>query len=177
MKKKFGLAILALVLAFLGYVAAQPADYVISRTTTIQASADKIFPYLNNPALAEQWGPWAEVDPQAKMVHSGPAEGVGAKTSWDSAGQLGTGSATISESVPNQKVGIQLEYTKPMNMTQYSEYLVETAGGQTSVTWRVSGKNTFMGRVMCFFMNMDKHVGGMFEKGLSNLKTIAEKTS
>ncbi len=177
MRKKIGLGFLALVLAFLGYVAVQPEDYVVSRTITIDAPAEKIFPYLNNTELGEKWGPWTEVDPGAKMVRTGPAEGVGAKSSWDSTGQLGTGSATIVDSVPNERVGIRLEYTKPMNMNQYAEYLLQSDGRTSHVTWKVSGKNGFPGRVMCVFMNMDKMVGGMFEKGLSNLKTLAEKSN
>ena len=62
-------------------------------------------------------------------------------------------------------MGIKLEYVKPMNMTQDSLYLVKSSGKQSQVTWRVTGKNTFMGRLMCLFVNMDKMVGGMFEKG------------
>ncbi|MES2963888.1 MAG: SRPBCC family protein, partial [Bdellovibrionota bacterium] len=115
-----------------------------------------------------------EVDPQATMVYEGPDEGVGAKASWDSTGQLGTGSATIVETIPNQRVRIQLAYTKPMEMVQTSDYIIEPSGEESKVTWRVEGKNSFIGRVMCLFMNMDKMVGGMFEKGLSNLKSVVE---
>lgn len=177
MIKKIGLGLVAVIAVFLGYVAIQPGEYTVSREITINAPVEKIFPYLNNQKLAEKWGPWLEVDPNAKMNYSGPDEGVGARTNWDSSGQLGTGSATIVESVPNQRVGIKLEYTKPMNMTQDSVYLVTSSGTQSVVTWKVQGQNGFMGRVMCVFMNMDKMVGGMFEKGLSNLKTLVEKTS
>lgn len=159
---------------FLGYVALKSPDYVIERQVIIGASADKIFPLMNSSKLAEKWGPWLEADPEAKMNYSGPDTGVGAKTSWDSKGQLGTGSATIIESVPNEKVGIALAYTKPFEMTQHSDYLLKGAGNQTSVTWRVTGKNNFAGRLMCTFANMDKMVGGMFEKGLSNLKRLVE---
>jgi uncharacterized protein YndB with AHSA1/START domain len=177
MLKKIGLGVLAVVVLFLGYVAAQPADYTVSREITINAPAEKIFPYLNSSKLADQWGPWKEVDPQAQMVFSGPDEGVGAKTSWDSSGQLGTGSATIVNAVPNQRVDIKLEYSKPMSMTQDSVYSIKPAeGGQHVVAWTVQGKNSFMGRVMCVFMDMDKMVGGMFEKGLSNLKNQVEKS-
>ena len=42
------------------------------------------------------------------------------------------------------------------------------------MTWSMSGKNNFLARAMCLFMNMDKMVGGDFEKGLANLKAIAE---
>lgn len=168
-------ALAVIVAGFLVFVALQPADYTISRQITINAPVEKIFPYLNNSKLAEKWGPWTEEDPEAKMVYSGPDEGVGSKASWDSPGKLGTGSATIVETIPNEKVGIKLEYTKPMTMIQDAEYLVQNNGSQTVVTWKVSGKNTFPGRVMCFFINMDKMVGSMFEKGLANLKALAEQ--
>ncbi len=177
MLKKIGLVVVAILVLILGYAAILPSDYVVSREITINAPAEKIFPYLNNSKLAEQWGPWSEMDPQAKMIYSGPDDGAGSKASWDSSGQLGTGSATIVESLPNQRVAIQLEYTKPMSMVQLAEYLVRSEGNQSVVTWKVQGKNSFPGRVMCIFMNMDKMVGGMFEKGLSNLKTLVEKSS
>ncbi len=176
MLKKVGLVLIALVAVLLVYVGLQSPDYVISREITIQAKPEKIFPFLNNSKLAEQWEPWKEVDPGAVMVYSGPEQGVHARTDWDSHGQLGTGSATIVESDLNTRVALRLEYVKPMNMVQNSEYLVHAAGEQSVVIWRVTGQNNFIGRLMCVFINMDKMVGGMFEKGLANLKTIVEKT-
>lgn len=175
MTKKIAFALLGIVVLFLGYVAIQPSDYTISREITINAPVEKIFPYLNNQKLAEKWGPWLEVDPEAKMSYAGPDEGVGARASWDGGKQLGTGSATIVESIPNQKVGIRLEYVKPMNMVQDSEYLIRSSGAQNIVIWKVQGKNGFIGRMMCVFVNMDRTVGEMFEKGLSNLKTLVER--
>ena len=76
MKKKIGLVLLAIIVIILGYVAIQPPDYVISRETTINATAEKIFPYLNSTKLGESWGPWLEIDPDAKMTYSGPESGV-----------------------------------------------------------------------------------------------------
>jgi hypothetical protein len=38
----------------------------------------------------------------------------------------------------------------------------------------MTGRNTFMSKVMCLFMNMDKLVGRDFEKGLGALKQIVE---
>jgi hypothetical protein len=176
MIKKIGLGLFVIIGLILGYAAMQSPDYRVSREITIHAPAEKIFPFLNSSKLAEQWGPWLETDPQAKMSYSGPDAGVGSRASWDSPDQLGTGSATIVESIPNKQVGIKLEYVKPMNMSQDSIYLIEPAGNQSLVRWTVTGKNSLLGRVMCIFVNMDKVVGGMFEKGLSNLKTVAEKS-
>lgn len=175
MFKKIALVLAFLIAGVLGYVALQSPDYIVSREITINAPAEKVFPYLNNTKLAEEWGPWLDVDPEAKMTYSGPDEGVGSRSSWTGGKQLGTGSATITESVPNERVLIKLEYTEPMVMTQDSTYSIRPAGDQSIVTWKVEGKNSFIGRFMCLFFNMDKVVGGMFEQGLSKLKTLVEK--
>lgn len=174
---KIGLAVVAIVAVFLVYVAMKPADYMISRELAINATPEKIFPYLNGSKLANNWMPWKEVDPQAEMAFEGPEFGPGAKTSWDSKGQLGKGSATILESVPNQRVRIRLAYVRPFEMEQEAEYVVRPAGEQNIVTWSVRGKNNFIGRAMCAFMNMDKMVGGNFERGLANLKALVEKSN
>lgn len=174
MLKKIGLGLLGLIVVILVAAAFQPSDYVISRQVTINAPTEKVFPYLSNQKLAEKWAPWFGMDPNLKMVYTGPDDAPGGKASWDTQGQLGTGSATISAVEPLKRVGIELEYTKPMEMRQHSDYLVEPQGNQTLVTWRVTGNNTFPGRVACLFMNIDKHVGGLFEQGLTKLKTIVE---
>lgn len=168
--------LLAVILGFfILYVAMKSPDYVITRQITIHAPAEKIFPFLNNTKLAELWGPWKDVDPDATMSYTGPEEGIGAKTSWVGGKQLGTGSATIVDSVANAKVDIKLEYSKPMAMTQDSEYLITPDGAQNVVSWTVKGQNGFAGRLMSTFVDMDKVVGGMFEKGLAKLKAVVEK--
>lgn len=176
MLKKISLAFAALVVAIVAYAAIKPSHYEISRSVEINAPVEKIFPYLDNSKLAEQWGPWLEEDPDAKMTYSGPDSGAGSKASWTGGKKLGVGSATIIDSTANQRVGIQLEYVEPMQMKQYAEYIVEPAGSATKVTWKVSGENNFMGRLMCVFMNMDNMVGSMFERGLNKLKTVVEKS-
>ncbi len=176
MLKKIGIGVLGAIALFLGYVAFQSADYEIHREVSIQASVETIFPYLNSSKLGEKWGPWLEVDPQSRMSYSGPDAGVGSRADWTGGKQLGTGSATIVESIPNQRVKMKLEYTEPMKMEQDSEYSIQSSGNQSIVRWSVRGKNTFMGRLMCVFVDMDKLVGQMFEKGLSNLKNLVEKS-
>jgi hypothetical protein len=38
----------------------------------------------------------------------------------------------------------------------------------------MSGHNNFIGRAICLFMSLDKVMGGDFEKGLTNLKSVVE---
>lgn len=175
MIKKIVLAIVVLVVGIIGYASFQPAEYLIYRDVAISAPAEKIFPFLNSSKAMNEWMPWVEVDPKMKMTYEGPDSGVGAKSSWQSEGQMGVGSATIVESVPNQKVVTRLEYEKPFKGIQTSELVITGSGNQSLVRWSVQGKNNLVGRVMCLFMNMDKMVGGSFEKGLKQLKSNVEK--
>jgi hypothetical protein len=174
MAMKIVVGIVVVIAGFLTYVAFQPSDYKITRRVTIHAPAELIFPHLNNGAKSDEWSPWKEVDPKAQMVRSGPEEGVGSKQSWESEGPLGTGSATVVESIPSQKVTVLLEYAKPMAMTQTAEFNILPAATGTVVEWSVTGKNNFMGRLFCVFMDMDKMVGETFEKGLAKLKANVE---
>lgn len=43
------------------------------------------------------------------------------------------------------------------------------------MTWTMTGTNDFIGRAMCTVMNMDRMVGGQFEKGLENVRAQVEK--
>ncbi len=148
---------------------------LISRELIIKAPADKIFPYINNSMKANQWMPWQETDPDVKMVFSGPEEGVGSKSSWNSEGQMGTGEALVVDSIPNQSVKTQLTYTRPMNMSQMAEVALIPQPDGTLVRWSVSGKSNFVCRLFGVFMNMEKMVGDQFDKGLQKLKTLTEQ--
>jgi hypothetical protein len=41
----------------------------------------------------------------------------------------------------------------------------------------MEGKNNFIAKAFCLFMNMDKMAGGQFEKGLASMKSVAEAAS
>ena len=41
----------------------------------------------------------------------------------------------------------------------------------------MTGTNNFMAKAVCLFMNMDKMIGGQFEKGLTDMKSAAETAS
>jgi hypothetical protein len=178
MKKIILRIIITLVVIIAGiftYAALQPATYRVTRSTAMKATPEKIFPYINNPKLSNEWMTWKDSDPTAQMTYSGSEEGSGAITSWDSPGQLGTATTEVIESRPLESVKTKIIYTKPFQGTQLAEVSLTPAGNETTVTWSVTGENHLLGRVMCLFMNMDKMVGTEFEKSLANLKAIAEK--
>ncbi len=69
---------------------------------------------------------------------------------------------TITESRPSELILIKLEFVKPFEATS------------TAVTWSMSGENNFIARAVCLFMDVDKTVGGDFEKGLAQMKSVVE---
>ncbi len=172
--KKVLLGIVVVLVIFLSFIGLQKPDYTISREIFVKATPETLFPFINNSQKSNEWMPWKDSDPQMKMTYSGPAEGAGAVSSWESKGQMGVGKAEVVESQPGLLVVTRLTYEKPMQMVQLAEISLTPKDGGTVVKWSVTGQNNFMGRLFCFFMNMDKMVGGEFEKGLTKLKAMTE---
>ncbi len=174
MIKKILIGLASLLALFLIFVAAQPGEYKISRELAIKATPETLFPYINNAKKAEDWMPWKDSDPKMTMKYTGPEEGVGSTSAWESEGDMGVGQATVIESIPLQSVSTQLIMQKPMAHEQVAKISLTPSGEATVVTWSVTGHNGFLGRLFCVFMNMDEMVGKEFEKGLATLKAKVE---
>jgi hypothetical protein len=169
------LIFLGVILAvFLVIVALQPADFRVSRSATIPAPAPAVFAQVNDLHKWQAWSPWEKLDPAMKRSFEGPPAGVGATYSWTGNKEVGEGRMTITESRPNELVLMKLEFFKPFAATNTSEFTFKTEGGQTAVTWSMAGRKNFISKAVCMFMNMDKMVGGQFEEGFANLKTVSE---
>ncbi len=169
------IALGAMVVIFLIVVATRPAEFRVSRTTTIAAPATAIFEHVNTPKNWEPWNPWGKLDPDMKLTYDGPASGVGASYAWVGNNQVGEGKMTVTESQPGEAVRFRLDFYKPMAGTSDAEFTFKTEASNTTVTWTMTGKNNFIAKAMCLFMDMDKMIGGQFEKGLSDLKQVVEK--
>ena len=104
-----------------------------------------------------------------------PSSGTGAVYRWSGNADVGEGNATITESRPDELVRLKLEFIKPFANSCAAEFAFEPQGDQTAVTWSMSGKNTFMAKAIHLFIDMDKMIGGQFEKGLAKMKTIVEE--
>jgi uncharacterized protein YndB with AHSA1/START domain len=168
------IALAAVVLLFLAIVAMQPAEFRVTRTATINAPPADVFPHVNDLHKWEAWSPWARLDPEMKLTYDGPAEGAGASYTWSGNNKVGEGRTTITESRPNDLVRLKLEFVRPFTATNDVEFTFRSEGDQTSVTWDMTGRNNFMSKAFCLFVNMDRMVGGDFEKGLAQLKAVVE---
>ncbi|MDA0577368.1 MAG: SRPBCC family protein [Verrucomicrobia bacterium] len=174
MVKKVVLTFATIWAGFLIVVALQPSDFRIQRSATMQAPVAEVFAQVNDFHNWETWSPWAKLDPETKKAFEGAPAGIGAIHTWAGNKMVGEGRMTLTESRPGEYIQIKLEFLKPYEPTNTSEFSFKGAGGQTTVTWAMSGHNGFVSKAFCLFMDMDKIVGGDFEKGLAQLKAVVE---
>jgi len=177
MLKKILIGLAVVVLVFAVVVALQPSDFRVARSATIAAPPAVVFSQVNDFHKWEAWSPWAKMDPAAKNTFAGAPAGTGAVFTWDGNSKVGEGRMTLTESRPSDLIRIQLDFVRPFKGTSTAEFTFRPEGNQTVVTWTMAGKNNFVARAICLFMSMDKMVGGEFEKGLAQMKAIAERAA
>ena len=174
MLKKILIALAVIIVVFLVVVALQPADFSVTRAATIAAPPATVFAQVNDFHQWKAWSPWEKIDPEMQRTYSGEQAGVGAKYAWSGNSDVGEGNMTITKSDPDKLISLKLEFIKPMVSTSDTEFNFEPEGDGTHVTWTMKGKNGFVAKAFCLFMNMDKMIGGQFEEGLANMKQVAE---
>ncbi|GDY19979.1 polyketide cyclase [Verrucomicrobiota bacterium] len=166
-----------LVLLFLIIVSRRPSTFRVTRSATIAAPPAVVFAQVNDLGKWDAWSPWAKLDPNAKHTFAGPPAGPGAKMSWSGNSKVGVGNMTITDSRPPEFLRFHLEFQKPFKATNTTEFTFQAAGAQTTVTWNMFGQADFIYRAVGLFMDCDKMVGGQFEQGLAQLKTVAESAA
>lgn len=173
MIKKILLGLVAIIAVVLVIPVFKTPHYRVERSLAIAAPPAALFDYLNNHKKFNEWNPFAKMDPQAKMTYSGPEAGVGAVSNW--AGELtGEGSATITESKPNELVRERMDWKKPMEGVSTVEFTLKPEGDKTVVTWAMYGENNYVGKLMSLVMDCEKMCGPEFEKGLADLSKLVD---
>ena len=176
MLKKILLGLALVIVVFVIVVATRPPEFRVSRAASIPAAPGAVFPHVNDLKKWQEWSPWAKLDPNCKTAFEGPIAGIGAKFSWAGNNNVGEGSMTIIESRAPESVRFKLVWLKPMEGESEAVFTFKPEGGATHVTWTMTGKNGFVGKAVSLFMDCDKMVGGQFEQGLANLKTVVATT-
>jgi hypothetical protein len=174
MLKMILIAVAAIVVVFVAIVAMQPSDFRVARTASIPAPAPVVFAQVNDFHKWRAWSPYDKLDPAMKKTYEGAPAGTGAIYSWVGNSQAGEGRATIAESRPNDLIRINLDFVKPFAGTAIAEFAFKPEGDRSTVEWSLAGRNNFLSKAVCLFMNMDKMVGGQFEEGLAQLKSVVE---
>jgi uncharacterized protein YndB with AHSA1/START domain len=170
------LLVIAIVLlgAFLFYVSMKPDSCQFSRSIHISAPPEKIFPLIDDPRAMNEWNPFVKADPNIKLTYSGPSHGVGAANDFEGNGRVGSGRAEIIESVPPAKVIVALRMDRPMKCQNRVEFTILPRASGADVTWAMSGRQTFIGKLFATFVGAEKMVCNAFESGLADLKARVE---
>jgi hypothetical protein len=174
MWRKMLLVLAIAIVAFVVVVAVQPDEFKVTRSATVAAAPAVVFAQVNDFRRWEQWSPWAKLDPSMKQTFEGPASGEGAALRWSGNAKAGEGKMTLIKSQPPALIHIQLDFEKPMKATNLTEFTFAPVGQGTVVTWSMSGRQNFVQKALCLLFNGKKMVGGDFEKGLMQMKSVAE---
>lgn len=174
MARKILIGVAAVLVLLLLVVVTRPATFHVERAITIGAPPENAFALVNDFHAWPAWSPWEKLDLNMKKTFDGPPAGVGAKYAWSGNDQVGEGRMTLEKSEKPSQIGIKLEFLKPFAATNQTTFTFAPTAGGSKVTWTMDGENSFMAKAASLFMDMDKLIGGDFEKGLAALKTAAE---
>jgi Polyketide cyclase / dehydrase and lipid transport len=116
---------------------------------------------------------WEKLDSDMKRMHSGAPSGVGAVYEWTGNKKVGQGRMEITGSEA-RRIGIDLQFMAPWKAHNQTVFTLAPRGSGTKVRWEMTGASPFMFKVMGLFMNMDQMIGKDFERGLQQMKAVAE---
>lgn len=175
MIKKISLGLIVLIVVLIGLAAAQPDRFTVQRSIAIKAPPEKIVGYINDFHNWQAWSPWEKLDPKMQRTFEGAPSGKGAVYAWNGNDDVGQGRMEIIDNATPAKVGIQLEFIRPFASRNSTDFRLQPSGDGTQVSWTMSGPMPFISKLMSLFVSMDKMIGKDFEKGLAQLKAVAEK--
>jgi effector-binding domain-containing protein len=164
------IVLLVLVAAFLIGGAFLPKNVHIEESMQINAPAQTIFNEVNNMENWKYWSPFDDEDTTMVITLEGPGSGVGAIMKWMEDGEQG--SQTIIESQSPSYLKTELKFMESGN--SFSEWKFDESGQGTLVTWTldVNGLSYPVARYFGLFMpGMMKPI---YQRGLSQLKTVCE---
>jgi hypothetical protein len=151
------------------FVATQKGDFTVERSKVINSPKAAVFNYVNDYKNWEDFGSWITQDPEMKINYPQNTIGKGASYSWE--GKEGNGSMKTIFVKENDSIAQKMNYDGTASNVFWS--FKDTVGG-TKVTWKTTGKMSFLFKIYTAFNGgVDKVIGGMYEKSLANLdKTL-----
>jgi uncharacterized protein YndB with AHSA1/START domain len=164
--------IVAITVVFYGGAYLLPSEARVERSVEIAAPPEQVFAIAGDLRRVPEWSPWVAADPQTRFTFEGPEQGVGQIMRWASNNPLvGNGMEKVTEFVPNERLATETDYGE--FGTASSVITLEPSGSGTRVTR--SFASALPGIVDRWSgLLIDGSVGAEYEKGLANLKALAE---
>lgn len=175
MLKTIAIALVVILALIVGLALTKPDTFTVQRTAVIKAPPEKIMPLISDFRNWPSWSPWEKLDPNMQRTLTGANSGKGAIYNWKGNSDVGQGRMEIIEFNPPTKVVIKLDFIDPMESNNVTDFVLTPQGENTTVTWTMNGPMSFMFKLVSVFRSTDAMVGRDFEKGLAQLKAVAEK--
>ncbi|NJN46484.1 MAG: SRPBCC family protein [Candidatus Competibacteraceae bacterium] len=122
----------------------------------------------------DNWSPWIERDPSIQNTYEGPDGEVGSLVKWIGDEELsGSGQLKIASMDAPNSLTYELSFLVPYEMNSTGGFNLSTdSESSTTLNWMAEGKIPFLMRPMMLFMDMDKHMGADFERGLFRIDSV-----
>ena len=163
---------LAVLVLLLGLIV--PKSYRVERTAVVNAPAKLVFRHVQYWKNWQAWLPWAGMDSTMKVSLEGLDGTKGSMFKWTGA-KTGEGIITNAGVKPGETLYYQMLFIKPWKSEADGFVGVVPSDSGTAVTWGFTGRSPYPWNVLTLFMDMDKALGGDFEKGLGLLKSLCEE--
>lgn len=168
-------AVVVLAIAGLLVAAAlRPPTFRVERSVLVNAPPETVLAHVSDFKAWRSWSPYEALDADLQRTYGGAARGVGATYAW-AGRKAGTGRMRIV-SATNREIAIALDFEKPFKASNTAAFTAEPVGDATRVTWAMSGPAPYISRLMGLVFSIDKMIGRDFETGLSNLKSVTERS-
>ncbi|HQV30935.1 MAG TPA: SRPBCC family protein [Calditrichia bacterium] len=167
-------AVIAGVLAFLILVVPLFLSPTVSlkKDIEIKAPDSLVYALVSDFNRFNEWSPWYEMEPGAATSIAGEPGQVGHKYSWEG-DKVGSGTMEITRVAPDSAVDILLYFREEPKPAR-ADWKLTPYGNGVRATWYFSSEMGYpFGRIMGLMM--EKFLGPDYEKGLRNLKRVAEK--
>ena len=148
--------------------------YSVERSITVNAPARVVHRLVDDFHQWPRWSPWEDLDPDLQRTYSG-ADRVSAPSTSGRGTARPAAAGWRSPAPRPEGVDLTVEFLKPFRSTSQTRLSFEPTGAGTQVRWRMTGEQTGLMGVFGKLVSMDKLIGPDFEKGLTRLKTVAEK--
>jgi effector-binding domain-containing protein len=165
-----GLAVIVLLLLIIAYLL--PRHMHVERSMTMNAPAEIIFEQVNNLKNWDKWSPWHKMDTTMKITYQGPESGKGASYSWDGE-EMGTGKLTIAESVPYDSIVNEMYFMED-EKPAYSRFKIARSDSGNVVTWMMDSDAGMNPVKRWFGLFMKGMLEEQFDKGLADIRKVAE---
>ena len=149
-----------------------PSSRHLTEKTETNRKLTIVFDTMNSFRRFKDWNPLVLRDPRMQLSLSGPVEGVGAKLDYTSQEpRLGSGSYEITESVPQQKIALNIHNIERGENKRTAFFFKPTGrnnrNGEITQTYDVDYGWNLLGRYAGLYVT--RHIGDDMKMGLARL--------